>query len=82
MIRRVKFTPEEMAYEVPAEIDFPKGIVIRGRDAWRDYLARKRYFARLDNDVRRAFPDDKTVNDALRTLLASQNPALRRRKSA
>ena len=81
-VKHVRFTPAEMACEAPAEVDFSKGLVIHGRSAWREYLARKRAFAKLDPDVRRAFPDDRAVNEALRSLIPTHPGPARRRKSA
>ena len=81
-INYVTFTPEEMAYDAPAEIDFSQGVVIHGRAAWRQYLSRKRDFARLAPDVRKAFPDDHSVNEALRSLLRTRPRNERHRKSA
>jgi hypothetical protein len=79
-VHKVKFTAEEMAYDAPAEVDFSKGQVLRGEAAWQKYLSAKRGYAKLAPEVRKAFPDDKSVNEALRSLMR-QRPG-RHRKSA
>ena len=83
-VRYVKFTPEEMAYEPPAEIDFSKAFTIRGYENFRRFREWKRLMVRLDPDVRKAFPTTDAVNDALRTLLKkkSNGKAASRKKSA
>lgn len=68
-VEYVKFTPEEMAYDKPAaesETWIPVG---RGWAAFRRYVKWKRQMARLDPDVRKAFPDDKSVNQVLRAAM-------------
>jgi hypothetical protein len=78
----VKFSAEEMAYDPPAEVDFSSGIVIRGLDAWKRYVAAKQAFAKLAPDVRKAFPDDQSVNKALRSLIKRKHRNGKHRASA
>ena len=70
-VRYVKFTPEEMAYEPPVDVSDPKRfpLVCRGGDEWRKFLSFKRGFVRLDPELRKAFPDDRSVNEALRAVV-------------
>ena len=83
-VRQVKFTPEEMAYDAPREVNFKKGLVIQGFDAWKALLSAERGYVRLAPDVRRAFPDDKSVNAALRAMMKPKlgSDTHRSRKSA
>jgi hypothetical protein len=82
----VKFTPEEMAYEPPADVSDPKRFptVARGRKEWQQFLSAKRGYVRLDPDVRACFPDDKVVNELLREVmqLAKRYSPAKRKKSA
>jgi len=95
-VRYVKFTPEEMAYDIPDDTShfLPVG---RGRDglfakpskkvieAWRKQLTANGAYARIDPDVRRVFPDDQMLNRALRKVMELQqlaNENVKRKKSA
>ena len=94
-VRCVKFSPEEMAYEIPEDTShfFPVG---RGRnslfakpsrkflDQLSKHLGANPYMARLDADVPRTFPDDRVLNQALRKLIEIQNLGRteKRKKSA
>jgi len=96
-VRYVKFSPEEMAYDIddtdPADW-IPVG---RGPGAtfakpskqliaiWEKQLAAasKKHYVRLDPDVRKAFPSNESVNQALRALMKQQkNGKSTRKKSA
>src|SRR5206468_3466120 len=70
-VRHVKFTPEEMAYEVPADTSDPKRFptIARGRKEWEQFLSLKRGYVRLDRDLRTFYRDDRLVNDLLRHLM-------------
>lgn len=82
-VKHVKFTPEEMAYEAPKVVNFKQGLVIKGTAAWKKYLTAKQGYARLAPELRRAFPDDRSVNAALRSIVkVKDNGTHRRRKSA
>lgn len=85
-VKHVKFTPEEMAYEAPADVSDPKRFptVARGRKEWEQFLALKRGYVRLDPDVRAHFKDDKTINELLRELVdvAKRHLPVKRKKSA
>jgi hypothetical protein len=50
-------------------------------DFWKKQVASKKAYARLDPDLRKAFPDDKSVNGALREFLKNLKNG-KRRKSA
>ena len=82
-VRYVEFTPEEMAYELPEETSDWLPIPGRGWKAAKRFIAWKRQMARLDPDVRRAFPDDRAVNAALRKVVEIQKlmPARRSRQT-
>jgi hypothetical protein len=83
-VKYVKFSPEEMAYEPPKEVNFKSGTVFRDVEQWRQYLGRKRGFVKLDPDVAAFFRDDQTVNEVLRRAMGIMKvkPGAKRRKSA
>ena len=81
-VRKVKFSAAEMAYEPPGEVDFSSGLVFRGLKAWKAYRQWRRKVVILDPDVRKAFPDDVSVNEALKKVLELKQIAAGRRKSA
>jgi hypothetical protein len=54
--------------EMRAEYDFSKGV----RGAYADAYRRRTNVALLDPDVATAFPDSKSVNDALRVHVAKR----------
>ena len=67
--KSVKFSPEEMAYELPAEIDFSKlRHVGDGAETVRRLLERSKRVVGLDPDVAKAFRTDDEVNEALRLV--------------
>jgi hypothetical protein len=68
-VRYVKFTPEEMAYDLPKDVS---------------HLPFKRVKPKveLDDDVAKVFHDSAAVNKALRKLIEAMPSAPRRRKSA
>ena len=67
----VKFSPEEMAYELPAEIDLGKvrrigsGVETAGRLA-----DRSKRTVGLDPDVARVFTNSDAVNGMLRAIIS------------
>ena len=73
-MRFVKFTPEEMAYDVPADTSH-----LRFRRVNPPLIV-------LESDVAKVFTDSRTVNKALRKVIELQNLAQpgvsKRRKSA
>jgi hypothetical protein len=78
-----KFSPEEMAYELPAEIDFSKlRYVSSGTETACRLLDRSKRVVGLGPDVARAFPDSEAVNNALRTIWRSFPVATARRAFA
>ncbi len=84
-VRYVKFTPEEMAYDAPADASDPKRFptLACGRAEWEQFLSFKRGYARIDADLRGLFKDDRAVNDALRRWLEVKHLAAgKRRKTA
>lgn len=77
--KAVKFTPEEMAYDLPAEVDVKKMRRVGTGKAAVDKLAeRSRRTVGLDADVARVFPDSESVNAVLRAIIANV-PAMRPR---
>ena len=70
-VRHVKFTPEEMAYDAPADVSDPKRFptLAVGRKEWEQFLSVKRGYVKLKPELREAYPDDESVNEALETLL-------------
>ena len=84
-VRHVKFTPEEMAYDPsPEETANWMPVYVKGWPAFRRFLKWKRQLAKLEPEVRKAFPDDKSVNAALRNVMEAWaiKPAGKRRKTA
>jgi hypothetical protein len=74
-----------MAYEPPKQVDFANGLVLKGVEQWKRYLNFKRGWVKLDPEIRRAFPSDRMVNEALRKVIElrkSLGRPLRNRKSA
>jgi hypothetical protein len=70
-VKKVKFTPEEMAYELPAELDLTKlRYVGSGVDALDRQIARRRNLrtVELAPDVARAFGSDAEINEAMRLV--------------
>ena len=84
-VRYVKFTPEEMAIDA-ADVDASRGgPTFRGIKEWQRFLSFKRGYAKLDPKVRQAFPDNASVNAALRKVIELQEMKQsrgRKRKSA
>jgi len=70
--KHVKFSPEEMAYELPKEIDVtglrPIG---RGIEAVRKLSDRSKCLVGLDPDVARVFKSADQVNKVLRAIIAT-----------
>jgi hypothetical protein len=68
--KRVKFTPEEMAYELPEAIDVTRLRPIgSGADAVKKLAERSKRVVGLDPDVARVFRDSESVNKALRAII-------------
>lgn len=68
--KRVKFTPEEMAYELPDDINVTKlRHVGKGAAAVKRLIERSRRTVGLDADVARVFRDSESVNAALRAIM-------------
>src|SRR5947209_1903163 len=70
-VRYVKFTPDEMAYDAPADTSDPKRFptLARGRKEWEQFLSLKRGYVRLDPDLRSFYQDDRQVNELLRQFM-------------
>jgi hypothetical protein len=81
-IRHVKFSPEEMAYEPPEEVNFKSGIVLRGIEQWKEFLSFERGYVKIDPKLRRQFKDPNEINRALRQWLDNKSVAARKRRSA
>jgi hypothetical protein len=78
-VRYVKFTPEEMAYDVPADTsDF----VFVGRGPGNVFTKPRgvRQVA-LEADVAKVFKSDAAVNNALRKLMEAMPQPAKRRKT-
>ena len=69
----MKFTAEEMAYDPSPEETADWVPVARGWKAFMQFREWKRQMARLEPDVRKVFPDDASVNAALRKLIELQD---------
>ena len=81
-VRYVKFSPEEMAYDVPEDTSgwVPVG---RGPKAIFAKPPKAGTTVRLDADVAEVFKDAASVNKALRKLIEAMPPGkTRRRRSA
>ena len=73
----MKKRPTKRTVEMRAEYDFSGGV--RGKYAAR--YARGTNVVLLDPELTAAFPDSKSVNDALRALLAIANRAESRKRA-
>jgi len=81
--KSVKFSPEEMAYELPEEIDIAKLRFVGKGVATVEKLARRsKRIIGLDADVARVFRDSESVNTVLRSIIKGLAATRRRRKSA
>jgi len=76
----VKFTPEEMAIDA-ADVDASKDPSMK---ELKRFLSFKNGFAKLDPDVRKAFPNNRVINEVLRHAaeIMKIKPAGKQRKSA
>ena len=86
-IKKVKFTPAEMAYELPDELDFAKlRYVGRGVGALDRHIARKKSLRTIElaADVAEAFRSEAEVNEALRLVqkMREIGKAAKRKKTA
>ncbi len=92
-MRKVKFTPEEMAYDLPDDtshfvpVESDSGDVFakptRSVIAAHQRKRRREKNAELDPEVRQAFPDDKVVNDLLKQFIRlAQNAVENRHKKS
>ena len=81
--KNVKFTPDEMAYELPEEIDIAKlRNVGKGVEAIEKLARRSKRPIGLDADVARVFRDSESVNTVLRSIIKGLAATRRRKKSA
>ena len=70
--KSVKFSPEEMAYELPPELDVKKlRRVGSGIETVKRLAKRSRRTIGLDPDVAKVFPDSEAVNGVLRAIILS-----------
>jgi len=69
--REVEFTPEEMAIDCPMDTSDPETYptITRGDKDWKKFVTFRNGFVRLDPEIRKVFPDNRSVNEALRTFL-------------
>ena len=65
-MRHVKFTPEEMAYEAPADVSDPNRFPTRA--VWEWLRKSRKNIAVLEPGVRALYPDDAELNKALLKL--------------
>jgi hypothetical protein len=68
-VRYVKFSPEEMEYDIPADVSHLP-------------FKRARKTVELEEDVAKVFRDSATVNNALRKLIQAMPSFTAKRKSA
>jgi len=81
--KRVKFTPEEMAYELPDEIDVTKPrLVGKGSEIVKRLAQRSKRTIGLDADVAKVFRDSESVNAVLRGIIQGLIAAKILKKSA
>ena len=66
-VMREKTKPTELDDEIRPEYDFSKMRIV-GCGIFRERFRVGTYLALLDRDVREAFPDDESVNQALRVI--------------
>jgi hypothetical protein len=80
----VKFTPEEMAYDAPRDTSDPKRFptIGRGPKDWRKFMKFRNGFVRIEPKLRRAFANEKAVNQALKKALGMRSPGERGRSKA
>jgi hypothetical protein len=70
--KTVKFSPEELAYELPADIDVKKmRRVGSGVNTVKRLTSRSKRTIGLDPDVAKVFPDSEAVNGILRAIISS-----------
>ena len=70
--KAVNFTPEELAYDLPAEVDVKRmRRVGTGTETVRRLAERSKRTVGLDPDVARVFKDSEAVNAVLRAIIAS-----------
>jgi hypothetical protein len=83
-VTHVRFSPEEMAYDVPADVSDPRRfpVIGRGESVWKRFLSFRNGFVRLDPQLRKAFPDERSVNAVLRRMIQASEGRGRRGKSA
>ena len=69
--RNVEFTPEEMAMDCPMDTSDPETYptITRGDKDWKKFVAFRNGFVRLDPEIRKNFPDNRSVNNALKAFL-------------
>jgi hypothetical protein len=93
-VRFVKFSAEEMAYD--SKPGQSAGWIPVGRGtrsvfakpskkmlaAWRKELLEDGSLARVDPDIRQVFPDDQSLNQALRKVIELRRIPTSRKKSA
>ena len=79
--KRVKFSAEEMSYDLPAEMDLSKlRHVGSGPKTVKRLVERSKRVIGLDPDVARFFPDSESVNAVLRAIIDSLPDVKRSRK--
>jgi hypothetical protein len=70
--KSVKFSPEELSYELPAQLDIKKlRRVGSGVETVKRLANRSKRTIGLDPDVAKVFPDSEAVNGVLRAIISS-----------
>ncbi len=70
--KNVKFSPQELGYELPAEVDVRKLRKVGNGTATVERLAeRSNRTVSLDADVAKVFSDSESVNGMLRAIITS-----------
>jgi hypothetical protein len=69
--KEVKFSAEELAYELPAEVDLKKARRLgSGVETVKRLAARSKRTVNLDPDVAKVFTDSEAVNGMLRAIIS------------
>ncbi len=74
-VRYVEFTPEEMAMDCPMDVTDVKRYptITRGAKDWKKFINFRNGFARLDPELRKAFPTNRSDNAALKSCLRARD---------
>jgi len=72
--RNVEFTPEEMAMDCPMDTSDPDTYptITRGDKDWKKFISFRNGFVRLSPELRKMFPNNRSVNNALEAFLQTR----------